>query len=70
MSVLYSRSVIFLQLMNFCVVVLSLFSSDILTWSANTVVIFSATIHKLRGVGVEEYPYYVKKLRQNVGLET
>jgi len=26
--------------------------------------------HKLRGVGVEEYAYYVNKLRQNVGLET
>jgi len=25
--------------------------------------------HKLRGVRVEEYAYYVNKLRQNVGLE-
>ena len=27
-------------------------------------------IHKLRGVGVDEYAYYVNKLRQNFGLET
>jgi len=26
--------------------------------------------HKLRRVRVEEYAYYVNKLRQNVGLET
>jgi len=26
--------------------------------------------HKIRGVRVEEYAYYVNKLRQNVGLET
>jgi len=26
--------------------------------------------HKLRGVRVEEYAYYVNNLRQNVGLET
>jgi len=26
--------------------------------------------HKTRGVHVEEYAYYVNKLRQNVGLET
>jgi len=26
--------------------------------------------HKIRGVHVEEYAYYVNKLRQNVGLET
>jgi len=26
--------------------------------------------HKLRGVRVEEYAYYVNKLRQNVSLET
>jgi len=26
--------------------------------------------HKLRGVRVEEYAYYVKQLRQNVGLDT
>jgi len=26
--------------------------------------------HKLRGVRVEEYAYYVNKLRQNIGLET
>jgi len=26
--------------------------------------------HKLRGGRVEEYAYYVNKLRQNVGLET
>jgi len=26
--------------------------------------------HKIWGVHVEEYAYYVNKLRQNVGLET
>jgi len=26
--------------------------------------------HKIRGVRVEEYGYYVNKLRQNVGLAT
>ena len=26
--------------------------------------------HKIRGVDVEKYAYYVNKLRQNVGLET
>jgi len=26
--------------------------------------------HKIRGVRVEEYAYYVNKLRQNFGLET
>jgi len=26
--------------------------------------------HKLSGVRVDEYAYYVNKLRQNVGLET
>jgi len=26
--------------------------------------------HKLRGGRVDEYAYYVNKLRQNVGLET
>jgi len=26
--------------------------------------------HKLRGVRVDEYAYYVNKLRQNVSLET
>jgi len=26
--------------------------------------------HKIRGVRVEEYAYYVNKLRQNVGLDT
>jgi len=25
--------------------------------------------HEIRGARVEEYAYYVKKLRQNVGLE-
>ena len=32
--------------------------------------IFSAMTYKIRGVVVEEYAYYVNKLRQNVGLET
>jgi len=54
--------------MNYCVVALSLFSSDILTWSADS--LYSVQWHKLRGVRVEEYAYYVKKLRQNVSLET
>jgi len=31
---------------------------------------FSAMTHKLRGMWVEEYAYYLNKLRQNVGLET
>jgi len=26
--------------------------------------------HKIRGVDVEKFAYYVNKLRQNVGLET
>jgi len=26
--------------------------------------------HKIRGVRVEKYTYYVNKLHQNVGLET
>jgi len=33
-------------------------------------VIISAMTHKLRGVHIEAYAYYVNKLRQNVGLET
>jgi len=50
--------------MNCCVVA---FFSDILTWSAD----FSYSVtHKLRGVRAEEIAYYVKKIRQNVGLET
>jgi len=58
--------------MNCCVVALSLFSSDILTWSIDSLYsfIFSAMTHKIRGVHVEEYAYYVKKLHQNIGLET
>ena len=66
--------------MNCCVVALSLYSSDIVTWSANRKIyiqyiltwkfIFSAMTHKLRRVRVEEYAYYVNKLRPNVGLET
>jgi len=30
----------------------------------------SSMTHKLRGVRVDEYAYYVNKLRQNVGMET
>jgi len=52
--------------MNCCVVALSIFFPDILTWSAN----ISAMTHKIRGVDVEKYAYYVNKLRQNVSLET
>ena len=48
--------------MNCCVVTLSLFSTDILTSSAD--------VYKIRGVHIEEYAYYVNKFRQNVGLET
>jgi len=53
--------------MNSCVAALSIFSSDILTWSADS--LYSVT-HKIRGVRIEEYAYYVNKLRQKVGLET
>jgi len=49
---------------------LSLFSSDILPWSADSAkTLFSAKTHKIRGVREEEYAYYINKLRQNVGLE-
>ena len=51
---------------NWCVVALSLFSSDILTWSANILCV----IYKIRWVRVEEYACCVNKLRQNVGSET
>jgi len=56
--------------MNSCVAALSLISSDILTWSADS--LYSVQWHKIRGVRlrVEEYAYYVNKLRQNVGLDT
>ena len=56
------------SVMNCCVVALSLFSSDIPTWSANSF-IFSTMTYKTRRECVEEYAYYVNKLRQNVGLE-
>ena len=52
--------------MNCCVVALNVFSSDLERWSF----IFSSMRHKLRGVRVDGYAYYVKKLRQNFGLET
>jgi len=55
------------SVMNSCVAALSIFSSDILTWSADS--LYSVT-HKIRGVRIEEYAYYVNKLRQKVGLET
>jgi len=54
--------------MNCCVVALSAFSSDILTWSADS--LFSVQWHKIRGVRVEKYAQCVNKLRQNVCLET
>jgi len=54
--------------MNCCVVALTLFSSDIVTWSADS--LDSVQWHKIRGVRVKEYVYYVKKLRQNIGSET
>jgi len=54
--------------MNSCVAALSLFSSDILTWSADSV--YSVQWHLKQGGGrAEEYAYYVNKFRQNVGLE-
>ena len=53
--------------MNCCVVALSLFFSVNLNWSVG---LHSAMTHKIRGVDVEKYAYYVNKLRQNVGLET
>ena len=54
---------------NCCVVALSLFFSDNLTWSADS--LYSVQWYKkLRGVDVEKYAYYVNKLLQNVGLET
>jgi len=31
---------------------------------------FSAMTHKIRGVRVEEYPYYANERSENVGLET
>jgi len=40
----------------------------ILTWGADS--LYSVQWHKIRGVRVEEYAYYVNKLRQNVDLET
>jgi len=56
---------------NCCVVALNLFSSDIITRSADTVVyIIQYMTHKLRGVHVEEHAYCVNKFRENVGLET
>jgi len=56
--------------MNSCVVGLSLISSDILTWSADSLyTVPSAMTHKLRGVRIEEYAFYVNKLSPNVGLE-
>jgi len=54
--------------MSCCMVALSLFSSDFLTWGADS--LYSAMTHKIRGVRVKEYVYYVNKLRQNVGWET
>ena len=54
--------------MNCCVVALSSFSSDIPTWSADS--LYSVQWRKIRKVRVEEYAYCVNKLRQNVGWET
>jgi len=58
--------------MDCCVVALSVFYSDILTWSADSLypVIFSSMTHKLRVLRVTEHAYYANKLRENVGLET
>ena len=55
-------------LTNCCGVALNLFFSDSLTGSADS--FHSAQWHKISGVDVEEYAYYVNKLRQNLGLET
>jgi len=62
MSVYYSHAQpdIF-AVMNCRVVALSVFSSDILTSSADSY---------LRGVHVDEYAYYFNELRQNVSLQT
>ena len=54
--------------MNCSVAALNLFSSDILTWSVDS--LYSVQWHKIRGLDVEEYAYYVNKLRQKVGFET
>jgi len=51
-----------------CVVALSVFSSDILTWSTDS--LYSVQWHKIKRVHVEEYACCVNRLRQNVGLET
>ena len=72
MSVFYSLFSTHSQnfaVMNCCVAALSLFSSDILNLE-RWYFIFSAMTHKISGVRVEEYAYYVNKLRHNVDLET
>ena len=54
--------------MNCCVVTLSLFSSDILTWSPDS--LFSAMKPIIRRVHVDQYCVLCQTLRQNVALET
>jgi len=51
--------------MNYCVIALSVFSSDIPACSADSYIKCNDTL-----VRVEEYTYCVNKLHQNVGLET
>jgi len=45
--------------MSCCVIALAVFSSDILTWSADI-------LYKIRGVRAEEYAYCVNKLFGNM----
>jgi len=64
----FHKFLLFFAIMNCCVVALSLFSSDIVTWSADS--LYSVQSHKTSGVRIEEYTFCVSKFRENVGLET
>jgi len=66
-STVNAQPVIF-AVMNCCVVGSSFFSSDILAWSADS--LHPVQWHKISWVRVDQYAYYAKKRRQNVGLET
>jgi len=64
----YAQSDIF-AIMSCCVAELSLFSSDVLTWSADS--LYSVQWHiNQREVRVEEHVSCVNQFRENVGLET
>ena len=54
-------------IMNCCVVALNVFSSDILTWNADS--LYSVQWH-IRRVRVEDYVHCFKELWENVGSET